>query len=56
MFTVKTTTIKKRENGKEHCSKKKINLPMNNGAFSESEKFITKWINRDVTIVVHWIH
>lgn len=28
---------------------------MNNGAFGENEKLITEWINRYVTVVIHWI-
>lgn len=28
---------------------------MNNGAFGENEKLITEWINRNVTVVIHWI-
>lgn len=28
---------------------------MNNGAFSESKKFIAKRINGNVAIIIHWI-
>lgn len=42
---------------KEKKVNKKINknLPMNNRAFGESEKLITKRIDRNVTVIIHWV-
>lgn len=45
-------------NGRETKAKQPnqiVFLPMDNGAFGESEEFIAKWINGNVAVVIYWI-